>query len=450
MDMLDTQRRGLQFPPLAIREKPVGHALQSTTPFTAAAPSLDELEALAQTSSALDRAMGCLVGLAVGDSVGHPLEFIPVAPESGKVRSKFNLDAFVTRSEPPPTWSCDSFRGPGGKVTHSARRVQGEIPGYTNACNKFQLAPGQWTDDCSMALCLADSLLKRGGLDGSDARLTFWSWWFLGYNTAFRKEPSRHGSVGLGGNISRSLFSLAAGEAPPPRFEAPTPDAGNGSLMRLAPVALFFAEDEAAAAAAAAESSYTTHPGPIAAEACAFLAHLLCRAMRRGAFHKRLGVDARGFLCEVADEYEATLGATRAGEPGVEELRRVLRSAEPDGGKERCWNWRDAALKIGETMKARGSLYNGYPNTPGYFGSFCLDGLAMAMHSVAMTTSFDAAIAHCVNLLGDADSTGAICGQIAGALYGYGAIHPRFKSDLHKWDDGQIALRAALLVTRPK
>ena len=42
-------------------------------------------------------------------------------------------------------------------MTHSARRVQGEIPGYTNACNKFQLAPGQWTDDCSMALCLADS-----------------------------------------------------------------------------------------------------------------------------------------------------------------------------------------------------------------------------------------------------------------------------------------------------
>ena len=118
--------------------------------------------------------------------------------------------------------------------------------------------------------------------------------------------------------------------------------------------------------------------------------------------------------------------------------------------RDSCWNWRDAALKIGETMKARGSLYNGYPNAPGYFGSFCLDGLAMAMHSVAMTTSFDAAIAHCVNLLGDADSTGAICGQIAGALYGYGAIHPRFKSDLHKWDDGQIALRAALLVTRPK
>ena len=199
-----------------------------------------------------------------------------------------------------------------------------------------------------MALCLADSLLKCGRLDGSDVRLFFWSWWHCGLNNAFRNDRTRptRNSVGLGGNISRSLFSLAAGEAPPPRFEAPTPDAGNGSLMRLAPVALFFADDEAAAAAAAAESSYTTHPGPIAAEACAFLAHLLCRAMRRGAFHKRLGVDARGFLCEVADEYEATLGATRAGAPGVEELRRVLRSAEPDGGKERCWNWRDAALKV--------------------------------------------------------------------------------------------------------
>ena len=72
----------------------------------------------------------------------------------------------------------------------------------------------------------------------------------------------------------------------------------------------------------------------------------------------------------------------------VAELRRVLRSAEPDGGKERCWNWRDAALKIGETMKARGSLYNGYPNTPGYFGSFwnVLDLLRIASFQYTFVT----------------------------------------------------------------
>ena len=65
-----------------------------------------------------------------------------------------------------------------------------------------------------------------------------------------------------------------------------------------------------------------------------------------------------------------------------------------------------------------------------------------------MTSSFDAAVERCVNLLGDADSTGAIAGQIAGAMYGYRAIHPRLRGDLHDWDDGQIALRAALLAVR--
>lgn len=72
----------------------------------------------------------------------------------------------------------------------------------------------------------------------------------------------------------------------------------------------------------------------------------------------------------------------------------------------------------------------------------------MALHSVSMTASFDGAVERCVNLLGDADSTGAIAGQIAGAMYGYRSIHPRLRSNLHDWDDGQIALRAALLVTR--
>ena len=72
----------------------------------------------------------------------------------------------------------------------------------------------------------------------------------------------------------------------------------------------------------------------------------------------------------------------------------------------------------------------------------------MALHSVAMTESFDRAVEQCVNLLGDADSTGAIAGQISGAMYGYRAIGKRFRTDLHCWDDGHIALRAALLVTR--
>lgn len=172
----------------------------------------------------------------------------------------------------------------------------------------------------------------------------------------------------------------------------------------------------------------------------------------RGDFEQRRAAGSNAFLCAVADEYEAALAAdeSRAAAPGVSELRRLLRGREADGSKERCWNWRGGRLAIGATMRARGDEYNGYPNSAGYFGSYCLDGLAMALHSVAETSSFDAAVAHCVNLLGDADSTGAIAGQIAGAMYGFTSINPIFVEWLSQWDDGHVGLRAALLATHPR
>eukprot|EP00966_Prymnesium_polylepis_P096407 2234211-Prymnesium_polylepis.1 len=80
----------------------------------------------------MDRAMGCMVGMAVGDAVGHPLEFLDVVDRPGA--SSYSLK------------------------THS----------YTNPFNKFGHKPSQWTDDCSMGLCLADSLLACGRFDGAD------------------------------------------------------------------------------------------------------------------------------------------------------------------------------------------------------------------------------------------------------------------------------------------
>ena len=102
-----------------------------------------------------------------------------------------------------------------------------------------------------------------------------------------------------------------------------------------------------------------------------------------------------------------------------------------------------------ETLAARGRTYNGYPNSEGYFGSFCLDGLAIALHAVASTDSFGGAIERCVNFLGDADSTASIAGQIAGALYGWRAIDAPLQRQLVQWDDAEISLRAALLVAAP-
>merc|ERR1719330_1358231 len=103
-----------------------------------------------------------------------------------------------------------------------------------------------------------------------------------------------------------------------------------------------------------------------------------------------------------------------------------LVTSTPVNDTERCWNWRSKTIDIEGTLKARGRSYNGYPVSAGYFGSYSLDGLALALWAVYNTRSFDEAVARCVNLLGDADSHGSIAGQLAGAIYGYRTIHPVF------------------------
>merc|ERR1711971_690910 len=69
-----------------------------------------------------------------------------------------------------------------------------------------------------------------------------------------------------------------------------------------------------------------------------------------------------------------------------------------------------------------GRSYNGYDVSAQYFGSYCMDGLAMALWSLNRSSSFVESIVTVANLLGDADTTSAIVGQIAGAFYGYRSI----------------------------
>jgi ADP-ribosylglycohydrolase len=111
---------------------------------------------------------------------------------------------------------------------------------------------------------------------------------------------------------------------------------------------------------------------------------------------------------------------------------------------EACWNWKNPELPIEETLVARGEMYNGYRVSKGYFGSFCMDGLAMALHSVYHTKSFSEAITKAVNFLGDADSVGAIAGQLAGAIYGFSTFK-EYHEPIVQWDDDDISCRAALL-----
>jgi len=349
-----------------------------------------------------DRAVGAMVGMAVGDAVGQPLEFVPA-----------------------------------GKGGHSfdAKTLQ-----YTGIHNSQNLKPGQWTDDASMGLCIADSLLVNKSYDGSDIRIRFWNWWFKGYDNAFRKEPGRSGSVGLGGNIANSFQEIRnlAPSPPPPRYSAEGNDSGNGSLMRLAPIPIFFHRDLVAAVNCSRESSYTTHPGVVASDLCGFLGYVISKAVKSGPG----GQSAAEFLDICAQEFVEEFSS----EGSSDVLARLLRSNEPPDSTEICWNWRDPAGPfIMEAVALRGCSYNGYAFSSEYFGSYAPDGLAIALHCVYHTDSFTEAVARCVNFLGDADSNASIAGQIAGAFYGYHQIDPRCISNLERWDDREVALRGAML-----
>merc|ERR1719356_60878 len=124
------------------------------------------------SAATCDRSLGCVLGNAIGDALGAPLEFSDVQ------------------------YGVQELEG----MCHDAIW---EKPGY----NRFGLKPGQWTDDASMALCIADSLLCCNGFDALDLRQRFHLWLHYGYNNAFGHDPERShkASVGLGGNISESM-----------------------------------------------------------------------------------------------------------------------------------------------------------------------------------------------------------------------------------------------------
>jgi len=362
----------------------------------------------AKSSVMLDRAMGSMCGMAIADATGHPFEFLDCQDTPGSTR--FDRSTFK----------------------------------FHNESNAFGLKRGQWTDDASMGLCMADSLIVRRGFDGGDIRARFWCWWNTGYCNAFRFDPSRTNSVGLGGNISQGLMMMSRlrpGEKPPPAHTAKNEDAGNGSIMRLTPVPLFFhAVPDHEMYEVARQSSFTTHAGPAAAEACAFQAHLIRRALER----PQGPVDAKAFLEAASAEYLKTSGLQEKTGWPYDHIKWLV-TGNPPRKEERCWQWRADSPGLIESMRARGSRYNGYPVSAGYFGSYALDGLAMALWAVYHSESFDEAIEKSVNLLGDSDSHGSVAGQIAGALYGYSTVHPQFIEWLNKWDQHEVAVRAVLL-----
>lgn len=107
---------------------------------------------------------------------------------------------------------------------------------------------------------------------------------------------------------------------------------------------------------------------------------------------------------------------------------------------DRNWNWRDDNYRFSPSRSRE---------QPGYIGSYCMDALAMALHCVYSTNSFPEAVLKIVNMRGDSDSTGAVCGQIAGALYGVKTVPRLWIQAIQQWDQGgMIALKAFRLMTK--
>jgi len=344
-----------------------------------------------------DKAVACMFGNLLGDAFGAPAEFSHL--RYGKTEYTDFSDAIWKKG------------------------------GY----NRFRLKPGQWTDDASMMLCLADSLLVCRGFDGIDLRLRFLNWWKLGYNNAFGWDEERKkggaGSVGLGGNISGSMEEFT-------RVQEPFTSAGdkvtsgNGSVMRNAPSSLFYAKDGDVdeACETAYKQSKTTHQGDEAAECCRLLTFVT--------LHFVAG-QGKDFLEDLGSVFKSPLYTVQCLASGIaeeehEENRKLKLS-------DRVWTWKDPNFKYSPTRSEK---------QPGYIGSYAMDAMAMSLHCLYTTTSFQDALVKCANLRGDSDSVCAVLGQMAGALYGLENIPLSWLQTLLRWDpDWNIPLRAYKLYT---
>lgn len=282
-----------------------------------------------------DRFRGCLIGLAIGDALGTSVEFMP--------RGSFELLTGICGGGP------------------------------------FNLEPGQWTDDTSMALCLATSLLECGGFDARDQMERYKRWYLDGYlsstGTCFDK----------GRTVRDAIWRYIDKNEPFCGSTDPS-TAGNGSIMRLAPVPMFFFKDGVDTIVDfCGESSRVTHGASECVDACEVLGEMIFRALK--------GLSKTDVLNPEADA--------------------VLESSI------------DGIAHGAYQTKSRSEIFG---------TGYVVHTLEAAAWCVYHSATFEEAVLLAANLGGDADTIGAVCGQLAGALYGATSVPNDWKSVLCKYD----------------
>jgi len=286
----------------------------------------------------LDRYCGCLLGLAVGDALGTTLE----------------------------------FRAPG-----TFEPIDDMVGG-----GPFCLKAGQWTDDTSMALCLAESLIECKGFEPVDQLARYVRWWKEGYLS------STGVCFDIGNTVSSALIRFEETDEPYCGSTDPY-SAGNGCIMRLAPVPMFLRGDPEAAVGMSGQSSRTTHGADECVDACRYLGGLIVGALR-GASKAEL----------LSDHYEP-VGGLWAGAPLCPRIAEIA----------------SGSFKHKEPPSIKGTGY-------------VVDCLEAALWAFHRSGSFKEGALLAVNLGDDADTTGAVYGQLAGAFYGMSGIPERWLSKL--------------------
>lgn len=293
-----------------------------------------------------DRSVGALLGLAVGDALGAAVE----------------------------------FRAPGTFEPVTGFRAGGP----------HGLAAGEWTDDTSMALALADSIAEAGW-DLDDQARRYLDWWRNG----------RYSVTGecfdIGVTTASALRRFErTGDA---RASGPADErsAGNGSIMRLAPVPIRFShlypDRVEELVDRCVESSLPTHRAPQATSACAVMGVMLAALIQ--------GEPAE----QVLDPGWATWGRVRAHHPLHSAIDEVV----------------SGSFLEREPPEIRGSGY-------------VVPSLEAALWAMSRHDRFAGAVPAAVNLGDDADTTGAVAGQLAGARWGVSGIPPEWRDGLAQAD----------------
>ena len=293
---------------------------------------------MSKSMETLERCRGSLLGLAVGDALGTTLE----------------------------------FRLPG-----SFEPIRDMVGG-----GPFHLKPGQWTDDTSMALCLAESLVEREGFDPVDQLERYLNWYRNGHLSSTGK------CFDIGGTVRSALLRFEKTHEP---YCGSTDSntAGNGSIMRLAPVPLFFARRPLDAIERSGDNSRTTHGALTAVVACRYLGALIVGALNEVRKEDLLG----DHYCPVPRYWQS--------KPLTREVARIV----------------SGSFKRKNPPEIKGTGY-------------VVDSLEAALWAFYKSISFEEGCLLAVNLGDDADTTGAVYGQLGGAFYGEKGIPERWLSKL--------------------